>query len=193
LKPIPAILLLLILSVPAFSQQRDSTTAAADSAALEKARRKATYSAPRKASLMSAILPGLGQIYNRKYWKPPIIYAGMGVCGYMFVTNHREYQYYRKNLIAENDNDPNTQNTTRWNTYELQTQKIAYQKRRDLAAVGLLVVYVLNIIDANVDAHLKTFDVSDDLSIKVEPWHSLQQDHYGFRTALGFSVKLNLK
>lgn len=142
---------------------------------------------------MSAILPGLGQAYNKKYWKLPIIYAGLGGFTYMFITNNEQYKFYRKNLIALNDDDPNTDNTTRYSSDQLQVQKVAYRKNRDFAAIGIAVIYILNIIDANVDAHLKTFDVSDDLSIHVRPWQTIYSTGLGYKGAAGFSVKLNFK
>jgi len=150
---------------------------------------------------MSAILPGLGQAYNSigqpfrktKYWKIPVIYGGLGGFGYMFVVNNDKYKSFRKNLRAENDDDPNTVNETRWNSDELQTQKITYRKRRDIAVVGIVVLYLLNIVDANVDAHLKTFDVSDDLSIRIEPWQDIYTSYQGLRGSAGISIKLDFK
>lgn len=186
------ILFLLSLLFPALAQQ-DSLTRSNDSITKVKEDRKKTYSGPRKASIMSAILPGLGQIYNRKIWKVPIIYAGLGGLGYMFVVNNQQYVYYRKNLIAENDNDPATINNTRWDSQNLQTQKITYRKRRDIAVVGIALLYILNIVDANVDAHLKTFDVSDDLSMSIDPWQSIYSTGSGYRSATGLSIKLNFK
>jgi hypothetical protein len=173
--------------------QNDSLSNAKDSVALAKAEKKRNYSEPRKASIMSACLPGLGQAYNRKLLKIPIIYAGLGGFGYMFVVNNEQYNFYRKNLIREADGDPNTINTTRYDQNQLQTQKIIYRKRRDIAAVGIVIIYILNIIDANVDAHLKTFDVSDDLSLRIEPWQSSYYTGNSFGIATGFSIKLNLK
>ena len=151
--------------------------------------KKAVYSNARKATIMSAILPGLGQIYNKKYWKAPVIYAGMGALGYMFVTNNNQYNYYRQHLIAEYDEDPNTLNTSGYSGTQLQTQKVYYRRYRDFAAIGIGVLYVLNIIDANVDAHLKTFDVSDDLSVHLGPW----QGWCNGTSATGISVKINFK
>lgn len=142
---------------------------------------------------MSTILPGLGQAYNKKYWKLPIIYAGLGGFGYMFVTNNEQYKFYRKNLIAANDDDPDTDNTTIYSSDQLQVQKVAYRKNRDFAAIGIAVIYILNIIDANVDAHLKTFDVSDDLSLNVAPWHSIYGSAGGYKTVTGLSLKLTFK
>ncbi len=159
--------------------------------ALTKSEKKKIYSRPRRATLMSAVIPGLGQAYNKKYWKIPLIYAGFGGLGYMFSVNNQEYKYYRKNLIAENDGDSTTLNVTRYSSDQLQQQKIYYRKNRDFAAIGMALIYLINVIDANVDAHLKTFDVSDDLSIRVDPWQNLYRVAGGYRTAVGLSFKIN--
>ena len=193
MKNILFILLFFSLLSSLSSQQQDSLTLAKDSSAKAKADRKKTYSEPRKASIMSAILPGLGQAYNKKYWKIPIIYAGLGGLGYMFVRNNTEYTYYRKNLIAENDEDLATTNATRYSSDQLQVLKLSYRKKRDFAIIGMAIFYILNIVDANVDAHLKTFDVSDDLSINIEPWQTMYTSGLGFKTATGISLKLNFK
>jgi len=134
---------------------------------------------------MSAILPGLGQVYNRKFWKVPVIYAGLGGFYYMFSINNDQYNFYRRNLIGEN--------TTPYDKGQLQTQKEDYKKDRDFAALGMAVFYVLNIVDANVDAHLKTFDVSDDLSMRIEPWQNIFFTGLGYRAAAGISLKLNIR
>jgi hypothetical protein len=162
----------------------------ADSAQMDKRKKKAIYSSARKASIMSAIVPGLGQVYNRKYWKVPVIYAGMAAFGYIFKVNNEQYRYYRKNLIAENDGKPETINQTRYSSEQLKTQKDQYQKSRDLGIIGIGAFYLLNIIDANVDAHLKTFDVSDDLSIRLTPFNIFYPKSNNFGTAHGLSVKL---
>lgn len=162
--------LLAILAMASFTLSAQTETQEADSVAQAAAKRKRIYSSPRKASIMSAILPGLGQAYNRKYWKVPVIYAGLGGLGYMFVANHQEYSFYRKHLIAENDENPATMNETIYSSEQLKEQKVYYKRYRDLAAIGVGLLYVINIIDANVDAHLRTFDVSDDLSLRISPW-----------------------
>jgi len=158
--------------------------------ALTKTEKKKIYSGPRRATLLSAVLPGLGQAYNKKYWKIPLIYAGFGGLGYMFVVNNNQYNYYRSNLIAENDADSTTLNLTRYTSDQLQQQKIYYRKNRDFAAIGIALVYLFNIIDANVDAHLKTFDVSDDLSIRVDPWQNIYRTASGYGTSAGISLKI---
>jgi len=162
--------LFLFLGLLAFSafcghaQQADTT---APAKVLDK---KAIYGSARKAAIMSACLPGLGQIYNHKVWKVPIIYAALGGLTYGFIQNNKQYNYYRKNLIALNDGDSSTNNTTPLTQHGLVAQKNSYRRYRDLCIIGGVVVYVLNIIDANVDAHLRTFDVSDDLSLRIKPY-----------------------
>jgi hypothetical protein len=158
---------------------------------LSKSEKKKIYSGPRRATLLSAVLPGLGQAYNKKYWKIPLIYAGFGGLGYMFVVNNNQYNYYRSNLVAENDADSTTLNLTRYNSDQLQQQKIYYRKNRDFAAIGIALVYLFNVIDANVDAHLTTFDVSDDLSIRVDPWQNIYRTASGYGTAAGISLKIS--
>jgi hypothetical protein len=175
------------------AQKKDSLSPVADSAQLAKEIKKENYFAPRRASILSALLPGLGQAYNKKYWKIPIIYAGLGGFGYMFAFNNTEYNYYRKNLIAVNDEDAGTTNETTYNSEQLQTLKNEYKKSRDIAIIGMAVIYFLNIIDANVDAHLKTFDVNDDLSIHLDPWQSVYQRQNSFGVASGLSLKINFK
>ena len=174
------------------AQQSDSLKIEkTDSLKNKKAVTKAIYSSARKASIMSAILPGLGQAYNKKYWKMPIIYAALGGLGYWGVTNHTKYKYYSNNLRAEYDDDPNTVNTTLYSNSQLIVLKNDYKKYRDVAIIAGTVVYLINIIDANVDAHLKTFDVSDDLSLQVKPYSNI--DYYNNRLYTGLTLKLKFK
>lgn len=173
------------------AQQSDSLRLAQkkDSIASKRAVRKAIYGDARKATIMSACFPGLGQIYNRKYWKAPVIYAALGGLGYWGVTNQIKYKYYSTNLKAIYDNDESTVNLTPYNSDQLITQKKYYQKYRDIAIMGGLLVYLINIIDANVDAHLKTFDVSDDLSLQLNPYSNFDQN----KLQAGLTLKLKFK
>jgi hypothetical protein len=175
---------LVFLSLNSFSQE---DTVKVD----KKKNNKAIYGEARKATIMSAIVPGLGQAYNRKWWKVPIVYAGLGGFGYLFYTNQQNFAFYGKNLKAENDGDPNTINETKYSSEQLLSLKNDYRKYRDLGVIGCAIIYVFNIIDANVDAHLKTFDVSDDLSLELKPY----SDFYSFNNSFGLQtgVSLNLK
>ena len=156
---------------------------------------KKTYSKARRAAIYSACLPGLGQGYNKKYWKIPIIYAGLGGFGYMFYANNKKYNYYRTALLLSINNNGVAEADGRiYSTDQLQVLKLDYKKYRDYGVIGMGIIYLLNIIDANVDGHLKTFDVSDDLSLHINPW----QNKYGignsnYKTAYGLSITLNFK
>ncbi len=126
--------------------------------------------APSKAAFYSAIFPGLGQIYNKRYWKVPIVYAAIGTGIYAYTWNNNKYHQYRdayKNRLAGRSDDFDYLDNSRL----IEGQKF-YQKNRDLSAIITAALYILNIVDANVDAHLQQFNVSDDLTFKP----SLQQD-----------------
>lgn len=134
---------------------------------------------PGRAALMSAALPGLGQIYNKKYWKVPVIYAGLIGCGYFISQNQKVYNMYREEFVHRvtngdqarlfRDNSYYSQQISRTQTRDLPTVADAYRKNRDLLAIGTLAFYLLNVVDASVDAHLFSFDVSEDLSFKAAP------------------------
>ena len=131
-----------------------------------------TYThSPRKATIFSAVLPGAGQAYNKKYWKIPIIYAGFGVLGYLIKTNHDEYNIYKTAYRYRLDGDESTVDdfVGIYADQDLVTLKDFYRRNRDLSIIGMGVLYVLNIIDASVDAHLFYFNVSDDLTMRIEP------------------------
>jgi len=174
------------------AQQNDSlkNKIRKDSIQTKHAVKKAIYSSARKATIMSACLPGLGQIYNKKYWKAPVIYVALGGIGYWGITNQIKYKYYSNNLKAIYDDDESTINTTLYSSDQLVTQKRYYRKYRDIAIIVGALVYLVNIIDANVDAHLKTFDVSDDLSMQIKPYSNID---YNNKLQAGLTLKLNFK
>ncbi|MEO6303898.1 MAG: DUF5683 domain-containing protein [Bacteroidia bacterium] len=189
-------LIILIFLFFAFnvSSQIDTIALGKDTTTQTKSQKKATYSVARRASILSAIVPGLGQAYNKKYWKIPIIYAGIGGFGYMFLSNNKQYNLYRTNVRAYYDEDSTTMPAlTQYSGDQLQTLKLQYRKYRDFAIIGFSIIYLINIVDANVDAHLRTFDVSDDLSIHIDPWQSTYRTAAGYKMATGLSIKLNFK
>jgi len=136
---------------------------------------------PTKAVLYSAIFPGLGQIYNRKYWKLPIVYGGLMGCAYAISFNNRYYRDYSNAYLDLMDDDPSTDSyrdfvsssyvisdTTQFaNT--LKRKKDFYRRYRDLSYIITVGLYVICMIDAYVDAQLFDFDISPDLSLRVEP------------------------
>ena len=133
---------------------------------------------PTKATIMSACLPGLGQIYNGKWWKVPIVYAGLGGLGYLVYNNYYEYSSYLHAYEFKTGDLPegatlNTHETelaSKYSDSQLQTYKESY--RRDFEFYTILTVawYGLNILDACVDGHLYSYDISDDLSFSVDPY-----------------------
>ncbi len=182
----------IFVSLSLNAQQNDSLRFAYknDSIQSKRAVNKAIYGNARKATIMSACFPGLGQIYNRKYWKAPVIYVALGGIGYWGVTNQIKYKYYSTNLKAIHDEDANTINETLYSSDQLITQKKYYQKYRDISIMLGALVYLVNIIDANVDAHLRTFDVSDDLSLQFNPYSNFD---YNNKLQAGLSLKLKFK
>ena len=159
-----------------------------DSSELKKAEpdtsiKKKVYS-PRVAAIRSAILPGLGQIYNKKYWKLPIVYGALGITGGVFVYNLKNYKdlkfaYAAKDKAAlpppERDSTdyfkirpellPLSQESLRFNRDQ-------FRRNLDYSVLIFLLLWGLNVIDASVDAHLKSFDVSPDLSLQIKPGRS---------------------
>lgn len=182
------LLIFVLFGVSVHAQKKDSLKI--DSIQSKRAIKKAIYLHARKATIMSSCLPGLGQIYNRKYWKAPIVYAALGGLAYWGITNQIKYKYYSDNLKALYDDDVNTVNETLYTGDQLVTQKRFYRKYRDYAIIAGALVYILNIIDANVDAHLKTFDVSDDLSLQINPYSNLD---YNNKLQAGLSLRLKFK
>jgi len=138
---------------------------------------------PRRATIYSAVLPGLGQIYNRKYWKLPIVYGGFVTLGYFINFNNELYVKYKQAYSDIIDTDPNTNSFKELNvnpiffeadkisqlTERLRIAKDGSRRNRDLVVIGTAVFYALNIIDASVDAHFFNFDISDDLTINWVP------------------------
>jgi hypothetical protein len=124
---------------------------------------------PMKATIYSTILPGAGQLYNKKGWKVPIVYAGLGTCIGFVIYNNNKYQYYLDAYKAEVDGDASTINDTEYNESGLFELQDTYHSWRDLSYIFLAGVYLLQIIDANVDAHLWHFDVGEDLSMTLRP------------------------
>jgi hypothetical protein len=147
---------------------------------------------PRKATIMSACLPGLGQAYNKKYWKIPILYAGLGGAGYAIAWNNNKYQDFRKAYIARTDTlDSTTDAYPRYSASNLLDLRNYYRHNLELSVIIITAVYILNIVDASVDAHLYDFDISDDLSLRVQPsvWSVGPGSQFGGGLSLTFNLK----
>lgn len=168
----------------AIEQKTDSALKAEKPIKIKKKRDWTTWKPdPKRAMWLAIVLPGAGQIYNRKYWKLPIVYGGFIGCAYAMRWNNQMYQDYSQAYLDIMDDDPNTASYTQFlhlgttiNSSNIErykeifkSRKDRYRRWRDLSFFVMLGVYVLSIIDAYVDASLSTFDISDDLSLHVEP------------------------
>lgn len=137
----------------------------------------------KRAMWLALVVPGAGQIYNRKYWKLPLIYGGFVGCAYAMRWNNQMYNDYSQAYLDLMDNNPNTQsynqflhlgttidesNKSRWEDI-FKKRKDRYRRWRDLSFFCMVGVYVLSVVDAYVDASLSEFDISSDLSLHVEP------------------------
>lgn len=132
---------------------------------------------PHKATIYSAILPGLGQAYNKKYWKVPIVYSGFGFLTYQIYTNNTEYVKYKEAYVYDPDIDPVAPNeyATKYDKGQLLKGRDFYRKKFERSLIYTALWYFINIIDASVDAHLFNFDISENLSLRVEPTLNFNQ------------------
>jgi hypothetical protein len=122
---------------------------------------------PAKAAFYSAILPGLGQAYNKKYWKIPIVYGAIGISMYYYIDSNQKYHQYRdaykRRLEGFTDDE-----FSYYNNEQLISAQKFYQRNRDLSALFVVGFYVLNIVDANVDAALIQFNVNENLTVRPD-------------------------
>ena len=150
---------------------------------------------PQKAALYSAALPGLGQAYNEKYWKIPIIYAGFGTLAYFINQNNTEYNKFKEAyafVSSEETGEPPNEYVDRYeNKDDLRKLKDYYRRNLELSYILTGALYILNIIDASVDAHFFEFNVDKDLSLEVSPYIDPNIENPAFATK-GVSISLNL-
>jgi hypothetical protein len=180
------LLLLFLGPVPSFSQNELESEKVEIS--VEETKEKPDYSSlpknPKKATILSAILPGAGQVYNNKAWKVPLIYAGFMADIYFINFNNKRYQTFRTALFAYDDGDRSQFPSL--NREALVRNVDYWRQNRDSTILLLLAIYALNLVDANVDAHLSGFDISDDIAMKIEP-------NVGNFAASGNSMGLTIK
>jgi len=170
---------------PVYSQVKDTVPELPDSI------REKEHS-PTKATLMSTFLPGLGQIYNKKYWKVPIIYVGFGVMTYFIIFNTNLYIDYKCAYIESSYGNMNGSYSDLVNKYtkdELLSAREYYRRNLEISCLITALWYVLNIVDAAVDAHLYTYKITDKLSLKLEP--SFQTFGSRNQATAGLKIKFN--
>ena len=131
---------------------------------------------PRIATIRSAIIPGWGQIYNKKYWKLPLVYGALGTTAGIFFYNIKNYNLLKKAyiIIANNPADVNLIDPQfrKLNANSIKTYRNAYRQNVDYSVIFFIIFWGLNVMDATVDAQLKAFDVNDNLSFKFKPGFS---------------------
>jgi len=162
---------------------------------IEKFQTQDTTHSPRLAALYSAIVPGMGQFYNEKYWKIPIVYALGALAAYQIKSNHQNYLLFRN--VYFNIIDGNDRNDSEIDDYLLifdedraERRVDNYKRDRDYWIILAGLFYVLNIVDATVDAHLREFNINQDLSLNIKP--SIQSNPYSNMHA-GLSLNFRLK
>ena len=150
---------------------------------------------PKKAALLSALLPGTGQAYNRKYWKMPIVYVAGAAGAYFIIDNARSYKSFRQAYIYRMDEDPATiDDYPQLSAQQLQVYRESYRRNMELSVIVSAAVYLLQILDATVDAHLFDFDVTNDLALKWRPAMFLDKGYtYGFSGGISLTLSFTTK
>ena len=175
------------MSVDSALHANDSVQLAKPNQSLQAVKKKRDWATWRpdtkRAMWLALVLPGAGQIYNRKYWKLPIIYGGFVGCAYAITWNNQMYHDYSQAYMDIMDDDPNTQSYNQFlhlgatiDASNIERYKEIFRKRkdkyrrwRDMGTFVMIGIYAFSVIDAYVDASLSEFDISDDLTLRVEP------------------------
>ena len=191
-------ILFLVFTLPLFAQEPDSLNIKKEEKILvvkDSLGPMPEYDplAPSRAAFYSAVVPGLGQAYNKTYWKIPIIYAGMAAGVYFYKKQDKDYNRFRdayKRRLAGYKDDEfwGEGNEALISNDRLINAQRSAQKNKSVSIIVSLAFYLLNIVDANVDAHLQQYEVRDDLSLKpnveVDPFNA--QTHYGMSLVYRF-------
>lgn len=149
---------------------------------------------PRKAAFRSAIIPGWGQAYNKQYWKIPIVYAALGTTAYIFaynITNYRDLRFAYKAMVEAQDGDSTNFYLMKPQYRQYDQESIRYyrnefRKNVDYTVLVFILFWGLNVADAAAAAHLRTFDVSPDLTFKIKPGFSEMGNTAGISLVLAF-------
>lgn len=149
-----------------------------------------------KATYLALMFPGAGQVYNGSYWKLPVLYGGFAALGYVIHYNNRGYARYKTAYNAMTDDDPNTVDefNGRIPAEQLRNTRNNFRRYRDMGIFFTAGLYLLSVIEAYVDASLQTYDISDDLSVRVEPVAGPVRGNFGRggnnNNMVGMSMKL---
>jgi len=187
-------LLSLVLIFGAHAQRSDvlvqSDSATVEIPEIESFQSVSTFD-PDLAVLYSAVIPGLGQMYNKQYWKLPFVYGGFIIFGHLIKYNNDLFQAFRNAYIAEIDGDDSTVNPfPRFSTSSLQLNAEQFRRNRDYMIIFGIVFYLIQVADAHIAAHLSEFDLNDDLSLEFKPVF-YQNSQYTTQN-IGLSLVLHL-
>ncbi len=145
-----------------------------------------------KATVLSFVCPGAGQIFNGSYWKLPIVVAGMASMVYVIDWNQRGYTRFKLAYDLATDGDDATISEFPYTSEDqLRSIKNAYRRNRDLAIIGTVAVYLVQVADAHIDAHMQAYDISDNLSMKIEPQITQSVSPQGVVNNFGFNLTMN--
>lgn len=196
--------LCLAVQLTAYAQDQDSIKRRrkdqpqlAENGVVKDSARLAIEAMPGIAARRSAMLPGLGQIYNKRWWKVPLVYGGFVGLGLVFEFNQTKYQLFLKEAQFRSLNPGKTQNPTYagYSTEGIIAIKDAYRRNRDLTILAGLGFYAIQVIDAYVDAKFYRFDVSDELALKLEPMVQPNAVYHASSAmpVVGLKLKLSLQ
>lgn len=145
-----------------------------------------------KKSLMWAIIPGGGQVYNRRYWKVPLVYAALGGIGFAIDFNQTRYRSLKTALELKLKGEPHEYTGTSIdNERSLRTLRDKYDKSTQLSYIGMVLVYALQGVEAYTDAHLMNFDLTEDLSLQVQPHFEINPATQSLAPGLGVRLRFS--
>ena len=188
-------LLLILLTLASHGLKAQDTLILKQDKPVETVKVKNRQHSPKKATWL-ALIPGAGQAYNHKYWKMPIVYAGFGVTTYFAITNGNDYHLYRDAYDFKMGTNTNVsqqakEEAAKYTEDNLITLRDYYRSNMELSWIITAAWYILQIIDANVDAHFFYYDIGDDLTLHVEPqWNLTNEKIYN---NIGLTLTLNFK
>lgn len=189
------IILSLLLSLLTAAQQKDtSIKTKIKPVPVTDSVKKITPHSPRKATIRSAILPGWGQAYNKKYWKIPIVYGALGTCVGFFVYNRSEYKDARNAYRYKADNDPSNDVLIKPKFAPVDAEAVrqyrnGVRQNVDYSVLAFLICWGLNVVDATVDGHFKDFEVNENLSLHINPSYTPQTKQTQLGLVFSFGKK----
>ena len=190
------LLLFFLSGNPGRAQSLDSSLnkRSSDSNALKAPGKSVKKFSPRTATLRSTFLPGLGQIYNRRYWKLPLVWGALGTTAGIYLYNVRNYRGLKNAYIYLTDNNPANDDLIdplykNLSPEAIRSYRNSFRQNVDYSVLFFILFWGLNIVDATVDAHLKAFDVSDNLGLYIKPGYSEQANTAGISLVLRLNNK----